>query len=437
MSERWMRCAAGLALVMTLVAGAAGAQPAPDRMWVQLTGRGAELRLITAAARCPDAELDGRPTPMRLRAGPTDAFPAAVCALEVPEGVRHAAIGDWSAPLLRRPPRRILIFGDTGCRLKGIAVQACNDPRQWPFALVAARAAAARPDLVIHVGDYYYRESPCPAGVAGCAGSPHGDNAASWDAEFLGPAEPLLKSAPWVFARGNHESCSRGGLGWFRLLDAAPDPLTCPAQSEPFKVALGDLDLWVLDSADTDDQAAPPKAVDAFARQLDAVTPAQGRPAWIVTHRPIWAEVDAAKLGPLGPVEVPINATEQAAARGRDLAGVQMIVSGHIHHFASYDFGPSRPAQLVAGTGGDVGDAGDSARPRPDDVKLDGLPARGFTFMQYGYLLLDREGDGWKGVFRDLDDKLIAACRLQARDLTCERVRSPPASKAHRARPAQ
>ena len=35
-------------------------------------------------------------------------------------------------------------------------------------------AAAQKPDLVIHVGDYYYRETPCPAGEAKCAGSPFG-----------------------------------------------------------------------------------------------------------------------------------------------------------------------------------------------------------------------------------------------------------------------
>ncbi len=226
-----------------------------------------------------------------------------------------------------------------------------------------------------------------------------------------------------MFARGNHESCARGGAGWFRLLDAAPEPLACPAESAPFKVDLGGLALYVLDSADTEDRSTPQKPVDAFARQLDAVRPGAGQSAWIVTHRPIWAMVDAARLGPIGPLELPINATEQAAARGHGLAGVQMIVSGHIHHFASYAFGPSRPSQLVAGTGGDIGDEGDSAKLRTDDVTIDGLHATGFTFMQYGYLLLDRDGADWKGAFRDLDDKLLATCRLHARELTCGRAK--------------
>jgi hypothetical protein len=391
-------------------------------MWLELTQQGPELRVATWQARCPDALLDGQATPMRLRAPASESFPLAVCELVVPKGVQHASIGAWSVPLPHAPPSRILIFGDTGCRLKGPLAQSCNNPRQWPFALVAARAAARKPDLVIHVGDYYYRESACPFADAGCAGSPHGDDWASWDADFFTPAAPLLAAAPWVLARGNHESCSRGGAGWFRLLDAAPDPLSCPAESAPLQIDLGDLQLYALDSADTEDETAPKKAVEAFAAQLDTVRPAPGKTAWIVTHRPIWAEISAAGLGPLGRIEIPINATEQAAARGKALDGVQMIVSGHIHHFASYDFGPARPAQLVAGTGGDVGDPGDSARLRKDDVRIDGLPAEGFTFMQYGYLLLDRDGADWTGAFRDLDDRLIATCRLHQRQLTCNRV---------------
>ena len=33
-------------------------------------------------------------------------------------------------------------------------------------------------------------------------------------AEFFDPARPLIARAPWVFARGNHEDCQRGGYGW-------------------------------------------------------------------------------------------------------------------------------------------------------------------------------------------------------------------------------
>ena len=119
---------------------------------------------------------------MQARAAPDDSFPVTVCETRIPEGAMHLSVGAAVLPAPVRAPRRLLIFGDTGCRLKGSAVQDCNDPRAWPFARVARIAAAQKPDLVIHVGDYYYRETPCPAGAAGCAGSPYGDRWPSWKA---------------------------------------------------------------------------------------------------------------------------------------------------------------------------------------------------------------------------------------------------------------
>ena len=410
-----------LAVLALALPAAAGATPAA-RNWVELTARGPELRVTTANGHCPEASVDGRTVAMQRRAAPADAFPVTVCQLLLPHGVRHAAIGDWTAPLPKPEPRSVLIFGDTGCRLKAAAIQACNDPREWPFALVAARAAARKPDLVIHVGDYWYRETPCPAGDVRCAGSPSGDNWSAWDAEFFAPAAPLLDGAPWVFARGNHESCERGGAGWFRLLDQAGRPAGCPGRSAPFRVRMGDTSLYVLDSADTADTSAPPGLVQAFARQLDAFGSelGQGR-GWIITHRPVWGLTPVARLGPLGAVQVGLNRTEQAAVRGRAMAGVQMIVSGHIHHFAAYDFGAARPSQLIAGTGGDVGEPADTPKIQAGQVSIDGMDAQGFAFERYGYLYLERQGADWVGDFHDLDDKVVANCRLHGRSLRCVR----------------
>ena len=325
----WKLLLAILALAVALPAAAAPASAA--RKWVELTARGPQLRAVAPDGVCPEASLDGRTLRMHRREGPSAAFPITVCQLLVPHGVRRAAIGDWSAP--------------------------------------------------------------------------------------------LLDQAPWVFARGNHEACSRGGPGWFRLLDQAPQPSVCPSQSAPFRVRMGDTSLYVLDSADTDDTTAPAGLVKAFARQLDVFgSELDSGKGWIVTHRPVWGLTPVARLGPLGPVEVGLNKTEQAAVRGRKLSGVQMIVSGHIHHFAAYDFGAQRPAQLVAGTGGDVGEPADSPKILAGLTSIDDMQAQGFAFERYGYLLLERHGSDWTGDFRDLDDKAVASCRLHGRDLTCRRT---------------
>jgi hypothetical protein len=365
---------------------------------------------------------------MRVRVAASADFPTTVCEVELPAGTRRASIAGRLLPLPKPRADKILIFGDTGCRLKGALVQDCNNPRAWPYAAVARRAAAHHPDLVIHVGDYWYRESPCPAGHAGCAGSPWGDNWTTWDAEFFRPAEPLLATAPWVMVRGNHEDCARGGPGWFRLLDAAPQALACPADSAPMAIDVGGLALYILDSANADDRAAPPDKVAEFAAQLDALKPQlKSRLGWIVTHRPVFGLAPVARVGPIGPLEVPLDATEQAAVRGRDLAAVQMIVSGHIHHFASYSFGKGRPAQLIVGTGGDIGEPGDTPKHRSGTPDIDGMTATGFAFERYGFLVLERGAAGWTGVFYDVNDRIVARCRLVGRDLHC----SPPGKGAH------
>jgi hypothetical protein len=394
--------------------------PAADRAWVELTDRGAEARFITGAATCPDAIIDGTPAPMVKRSGPSADFPLTVCTAPLPKGAKQAAIGTHVLPLPSAAPKRIVIFGDTGCRLKGEEIQNCDKPADWPFAQVARLAAAQHPDLVIHVGDYYYRESPCPAGRAGCADSPWGDNWNSWNADFFAPAAPLLEAAPWVMVRGNHEDCDRGGPGWFMLLDGGAAPLACPATSAPMAVDAGGLELYVLDSSGTNDRKAPPASVATFASQLDALkTTPPTQPAWILTHRPIWGEVPVATAGPLGPLEVAINATEQAAVRGRDLSKVRMVVSGHIHHFASFAFSGERPPQLIVGTGGDIGEPGDTPRFLDGSVNLDSMSAHRFGFDRYGFLVLDRTGSDWAGSFYDVQGRPIATCKLVGRALAC------------------
>ena len=415
----------GLLGVLFCLAACSPARPmesggaAVPRAWVEITDRGPEARAVVSGP-CPEAVIDGTSAPMQRRAAPSADFPVAVCALPIPPHARRVAVLGGALPLPRRPPGRIVIFGDTGCRLKGSDIQNCDVAGDWPFATVARLAAAHHPDLMIHIGDYYYRESACPAGRAGCAGSPWGDNWTTWDADLFAPAAPLLAAAPWLMVRGNHEDCARGGPGWFRLLDAGPTPLACPAAAAPMAIDVGGLTLYVLDSSGTEDRSTPPDKVAAFARQLAVVKahPPAG-PAWILTHRPFWGLTPVARAGPLGPLELSLNLTEEAAARPADLSKIDMIVSGHIHHFASFSFSGDRPPQLIVGTGGDVGEPADSPKFISGPVSLDGMAARRFGFDRYGFLVLDRTADGWAGDFYDVNDRPIARCRLAGRALDC------------------
>ncbi len=170
-------------------------------------------------------------------------FPVQTCELVLPSGTTSAVVNaaleggsqGIALPLPKANAQTIVVIGDTGCRMQyspptvtdgGVIVnaqwQACGDPTQYTFAATAAAAAKLNPDVVIHVGDYQYRDNECPPDVAGCAGSPWGYGWDTWQADFFKPAQPLLAAAPWVVNRGNHEQCTRAGQGWYRFLDTNP-----------------------------------------------------------------------------------------------------------------------------------------------------------------------------------------------------------------------
>ncbi len=122
---------------------------------------------------------------MDERQAPSNDFPVLVCEIIVPQGTTTASISGRVLKLPVDNPKKLIILGDSGCRLEtGDPPQSCNEPRAWPFKQISETAASFNPDLVIHEGDYLYREDPCPEGDSGCQGSPSGDNFITWDADF-------------------------------------------------------------------------------------------------------------------------------------------------------------------------------------------------------------------------------------------------------------
>ena len=242
------------------IGGLSAAPAAADVFhWVQYVPGGIEARAITDKAECPAAAIDGVAKPMRTRSGRGKYYPILVCALPIASGATLVTIDGVPLPLPVARPNRILVIGDTGCRLKDSFVQACNNSALWPFQAGADVASLMRPDLVIHVGDFHYRETRCPARDLGCAGSPFGDTWAVWRSDFFSPARLLLDTAPWVFVRGNHEECDRGGIGWARTLDPYPfNPREgidgCLKTAAPFAANIGGITVIVMDTSTADDK---------------------------------------------------------------------------------------------------------------------------------------------------------------------------------------
>jgi hypothetical protein len=408
-----MRRAIFLALSLAASAQAAAAE---TFRWTQYGPNGIEARAVTDAATCPSATVDGSPVAMSPRAAPGEGYPVLACALALPATVRTLDIAGIPAALPVAEPRRIAIIGDTGCRLEGDRIQACNDPSAWPFRLVAETVAELHPDAVIHVGDYHYRENQCPDGNRGCAGSPFGDVWAVWRADFFAPAETLLRRAPWVLVRGNHEVCDRGGKGWSRTLDPYPFDTAhgCNAMGAPYVVTLGALRLGVMDVADADEDRANPAQVALYREPFARILGQLDGQSWLVMHRPIWG-VGAVRNG----VATGNNPTLEAAV-GDGLAGaLGMLLAGHRHSFSAYNYDRTLPPQLITGHGGDDLDLRAPTEPaglavgQAHIVSGINMPGR------FGFVIAERGGARWSFTNRDVNGRIRATCVLDARVLTC------------------
>jgi hypothetical protein len=357
---------------------------------------------------------------MRLRAAADPAFPVTVCEAPVPAAAGAVAVAGQPLRVPQGTPRRIAVIGDTGCRLNVYdGFQACNDPAQWPFARIAASVAAWQPDLVVHVGDYLYREQACPAGSAGCAGSPFGDNWETWNADFFAPAAPLLPVAPWLVVRGNHEVCSRNGQGWFRFLDPRPFPAACADYTDPYAVAVGGHQFLVLDSATAEDQKAPVDEVSIYTEQFRALGLVARPGAWFVTHKPLSSVIEERDGGQ---TEVH-NETLQAAFVQAFPAGVQLALAGHIHlaEVLSFDPASGRPLQFVVGNGGTSLDV-NVTDALPNAAVADPALTAGETLEQFGFLTLEADGAGnWVATERDVNGAATSTCTVIAGTATCRR----------------
>jgi hypothetical protein len=369
-------------------------------------------------------------------------FDGAVCEAAIPSSVHAASIEGHALPLPPAVVRKIVVIGDTGCRVKvsDRAFQACNDPKAYPFAEVAASAAAWKPDLVIHVGDYLYRETACPDDQAGCAGSPWGYGADAWRADFFDPAAPLLAVAPLALARGNHETCARAGQGWWRYLDpsayaphrdcnlAADDSVG--DFTDPYAIPLGDhAQLILFDSAAV---TAKPLATgdpiaaryrDAYGRiaRLAAGT----THSILVNHHPILG-LGAKRNKDGGVILSNGNGVQSVFGTfGPRMAppGVDLMIAGHIHLWEALSFSSDHPGQIINGFSGTQEDVVPlPAAPPPGTEPAPGavIEAMSSWVDGFGFMTLERRGDdAWDAKVRDVTGAVVNRCAIDGRRVRC------------------
>jgi hypothetical protein len=387
---------------------------AADPVWLEYGPDGPLARtIVTDGGGCPEIDIDGRRSRMRVHAEPAKHYDVTVCEAAIAVGTRAATIGRHALPVHKLgKSAKVAIVGDTGCRRKvGSPVQDCSDPVKWPFATVAASMAQWDPDVVLHVGDYYYREANCDA-AGKCTPSTY--DWKRWQADFFHPAEPLLHNAPWIVVRGNHENCDRAAEGWVRFLDPRKyvweDKATCKSNLEftpPYSVSAGDLNVVVMDSSAAKDSSKT--QIPIFAGQLKLLQTAKAN-TWVMLHHPIWADDYGDAV-----TETLWTAWQDA---GSATAAVSLLLTGHIHLLEAISFTDNGVPLVVAGNGGTALDPAPTNAP---GLTVGNRVIKNFTANdQFGFITATPATTGWTLDLRDTKGQSRTKCAVTATSLVCD-----------------
>ncbi len=441
-----------IAVVFSMSMNAALARNKPinsavQNVWVQVVPPGKGMvRAITTERKCPIARFDGRPTRMQVRAKPNVDYDVLTCELSIPRHTRDIRVAGRKLKPVSRNPQRIAIVGDTGCRMKGgdaidDGFQNCDDPDDWEFAKVAEQVARWKPDLIIQLGDYIYREQACPADCNDCQSIPYnspGMRMDTWNVEFFEPGKPMLEAAPIVLVRGDHEKCERAGSGYFRFLDGRKMQ-ACTDFSDPYALDFEELQLVVMDTVQAEDtKLSPGVVIERYASDFDEAARLATGNTWLMSHRPIWAFRPAADItgDPVqdicGNYETPpslkldsLSTTAQDALRSSSLMGIlppeiDLVLVSHVHVGEVLSFTGMRPPQVVIGLSGTKLLPSVPAEDLVNQM-LDGERVTDALILsEHGFFTFEpRRRNRWLSTVLDVNGDELARCRIGDKVARC------------------
>ena len=312
--------------------------------------------------------------------------------------------------------KKIILIGDTGCRLKeskyGESYQNCKDGKDWQYATVIERVAAEKPDLIIHVGDYHYREDCSEGKVCRKYTDSIGYGWKTWEADFFAPSEKGFATAPWIFVRGNHEDCQRAFEGYKLLTEQTWSSACIPAEKTQY-IQIGSLLIVILDTASISDRPETSENQAFWTQQLKDIekniAKTTAKQIWLVTHKPIMALVSDQKGG----LEA-FNINLQKAFAQTDLKSkFEYMIAGHIHNTQILK-ADNFPTQVVVGNSGTALDDSQALMDREKILKnkISGLKVTRFfsdtkSGHSFGYAMMTKsaEGTNWELSFKDLEGK--------------------------------
>jgi hypothetical protein len=397
----------------------------------------------------------------------------AECEAVVPPGATSLTVGGQRLKLPVAEPKTFLVVGDTGCRNLR---QSCTDPMAFPSAYLSSAEAGFAPDLIVHVGDWLYRQKP-----GHVSAEPWGDDFDGWNADVFYPMKTLLQSAPIIMTRGNHESCGRAARGWYALLDPHPfDAAKMACAAGPLPVASGDVATYTADFEPTyvvkagsinfivhDSSLAKDSKVEAGVAQnydrdltslLNTLDPHSMN--IFVTHRPSFglaaggekAPGTAHNWGNLNMRAVISGGTSAASAFAHGVPQrIGLFLSGHVHQAQFIDLQDSAyyAPQLIVGMSGtlldpdvatgrvppgnvDIPGFSEHAAPFPvdhfDGTAGEAIAASAGTHDEFGFALLHAQTSdigqitGFSADIYKLGTTKAGTCKivLKPRSLTCD-----------------
>lgn len=310
--------------------------------------------------------------------------------------------------------QKIILIGDTDCRLKeskyGDSYQNCKDTKDWQYAAVMEKIAAEKPDLIIHVEDYHYREECSEGKVCRQYTDTIGYGWRSWEADFFAPSQKGFAAAPWIFVRGNHEDCKRAFEGYKLITEQSWSSACIPNEKTEY-IQIGNLLLVNLDTASVSDRPESPENEAFWEQQFKDIEKniagSTAKQIWLITHKPIVGLVNNGK-GELSPLNINL---QKAFAKTNLKSKFEYLIAGHIHNTQILK-ADSFPKQLVVGNSGS---ALDDSEPLMNPEKILKSNIGGLKITQFfsdtksghsfGYALMTKSADdmNWQLSFKDLD----------------------------------
>jgi hypothetical protein len=310
--------------------------------------------------------------------------------------------------------QKIVFVGDTGCRMKetnyGDRYQDCKNPVEWNYAAVMDKITAEKPDLVIHVGDYHYREQCSPGKPCRAMTDTIGYGWKTWESDFFAPSEKGFALAPWIFVRGNHEECVRAFEG-YKLITEQKWDHACVDQEKTEYIRLGDLLIVQLDSSTISDDPAKTEQAPLWEKQFGEIAEhlkdTDAKQIWLVTHKPL-AGLTTNRKGELVSLNVHLrNAFIKSGLNKK----INLMIGGHIHNTQYLNI-DDLPIQLVVGNSGTALDNIEAFQ-HPENIlhhTIDGLKINEFKTdlkspRSIGYTVLSKGADDkiWTVAFHDID----------------------------------